>query len=292
MIKTEPLYTLEESNIPELSRFVDRQGNWNYYVHKEHGLLPSVTYITDIGINKGVGFVQYLLSVSKEESRKLLEETGERGSRTHRAITNLLEGELVELGQMFHNRHTGKNEPLDEIEWQNLLAFDQWVRDFAPNTYFSEVAVYYTWRTRLAGTLDWYGTINVPEKTAYLTVKGGQIVKEKFKKDTRIKVLLDWKTTSGIYKSHYVQVSAYFKALTKMIKDKEYKAPTPVFAGVVRLGTRHKSGYEMVLFDKKAVNYYYDRFLSAYKLVDDELLSEQPAIETIPVQIQVDIPKL
>lgn len=292
MLKTEPLFTFEDTKHPDLKRFTDREGNWEYYWDvKKKKLYPAVTYVTDIAVNKGIGFVQFLLSVSKEEARKILAESGDEGSRVHNAIANLLSGNMVKYGELYQSRVTGKLEALNEDEWQALLSWEAWVREFSPKSFLWEESLWIDGQAPCAGTFDFYGPLELSSDVKVLTWTKDKGLHKKAFKGKLARVLCDWKKTSGVYKTHYLQLAIYFKALIK--RAKELGLPAPTHAAVVRLGTKHKNGgYEMIVMDRKAINYYARKFVYAYKLEEEQFLTELPEIEEIPVELKVKVPQI
>lgn len=279
------LFNLGDTDNPDIKRVLDMSGNWtHYHIVSKNLYVPAVNWILKIGFPKGVGFYQYLLSTTKEEAKKLLEEAGERGTRVHQAIRNLIDGVAVNMDSMFPNDLTGRPEKLSSEEYACLLAFKAWADKYKPEFEFQEKTV----ATDLyAGTIDFTGTI---------LLTAGEKVNENgktitLKETRRVKVLLDWKTSGAIYDEYKAQVGAYADALD----DKDI-----VYTGVIRLGTAHKNGvvgqagygYEMKIWNVDETNNNIRSFKAAKLLYD---FQNPDAYEfdssEIPFSIKLEVPK-
>lgn len=125
----------------------------------------------------------------------------------------------------------GYSEHYTKREWEMILAFQVWFQEWKPQVIAVEETVE---GDGYAGTVDLICTIN-----------GEQWI-------------VDWKTSkSGIYESYKLQVAAYAKALN--IQN----------AMIVRLGSRHKVGFEVwTNHDKNArtLDEYYEVFEATKKV--------------------------
>lgn len=217
------LYSLSPTDRDDVFRVVDLNGDWRWYFDKKKDrYVPAVNAVLDSGYPKDKRFHDYLLSVSKDEAKKILETAGERGSRVHGAIQLLEEGQTLSFQQLLPNSLTGRPEPLTMSEWLCLLSWAQFVQDF-------NMTVVPCKRTVVgdgyAGTLDDIVEITVPESA-----------KRSFPKlvGTKIRVLLDYKTSGAIYDSYWAQVASYFMG--------DHGVEGITHTGILRLGTAHKNG--------------------------------------------------
>ncbi len=72
------------------------------------------------------------------------------------------------------------------------------------------------------------------------------------------KVLVDFKTSSGIYDCYWAQVMAYAVAWNEM-------GESPIdCVGILRLGSKHKAGYEYQQIDLD--DEWFEDFLACYRL--------------------------
>ncbi len=282
-----PSHTYEPTYDKNILRFVDREGNWtHYWIKNKKIFVPAVNHIIRVGYPKGERFYNYLLNATPDIAERKLLTAGEEGARTHDAIRDLISGEKVTLHSRYFHEITERYEPLSIEEWYNIEAFSNWVQKYQPEVIVHEHSL---WSDvyKYAGTLDFIGTILVPE---------GDKIFPKEIWNTRILILLDWKTSAGIWDDYELQVAAYRKAALESLSSKlplsipEY---SKLWTGIVRLGTNHKSGYEMKVWneDESEANFkLFCNVLQIYKKKTGEDFA--PEIRSIPAEFAVAIPKL
>lgn len=268
--QTVPDHTYQPTSDPDLFRVVDRDGNWNFYFKKSTGqYAPAVNHVIRSGFNKGPRFAQWLLSVSKDEAKKILESAGDRGSRVHMAIRELLDGQEVKIDKQYPSEtQGGRFEPLTGEEWNCIQGFASWVVVYKPEVMRQEVTVFSD-AELYAGTIDFLGVIDLPGVG-------------------KISVLVDWKSSSGIWDEYKLQVAAYYQA---WLEVKDNKGFVPTHTAIVRVGTKHKQKFEMQVFDAKETMENYARFLEArnlYRFVDSQ---KEPTIEQLPTSFKFEVPK-
>ena len=265
---TIPNHTYEKTSDPDVFRVCDRNGDWRFYFKKSTGqYAPAVNYIISQGFNKGPRFQNWLLQQRPEEAQRILESAGDRGTRVHAAIRDLIGGNEVKIDQQYPSELTkGRFEPLTAEEWNCIRGFANWFEEYQPEVMGQEIVVF--GNTELyAGTIDFLGTI--------LTNKG------------RIQVLIDWKSSSGIWDEYKLQVAAYWNAYI-WGKIDEF---VPDYTAIVRIGTKHKAKFEMQLFDAKETMDNYKRFLevkSLHHFVNPD--NDKPNIEDLPSVFKFDVP--
>lgn len=282
---TVPSFTFEKTNDPNLQRVVDRNGDWRFYFDVKNKVYrPSVNHILGMGYAKSKGFYDYLLSVSKEEAKKKLDLAGEAGTRTHQAIRDLLSGMKVTMTTKYMSESNNRQEALSPGEWDNLIGWENWCNTYQPQTIDFEKAVSSD-TSNYAGTFDWFGTILVPEGD------------KRFSKDLygqRVLILPDWKSSSGIWPEYAAQTSAYLcaiieKGLYKKFVD-FYRDQGKLFTGVVRIGTRHKTGFEFVVWDIDETANNFKKFNAAQTISSDDH-EFKDEVEQIPMEFDIKIPK-
>lgn len=226
-------YSLEPTDDPNLFRVIDRNGDWIvYFNEKTKQYLWSLTHIIGGGFPMEQGLVNWLKSQSKEDAEKYMEFTGNRGSRVHEAIRDVITGITVEADRPYKSRITGQYEPLTWDEYQALLAWQTWGNIFKPKVRRHECSVS---TKQYACTLDFEGAITLPKgRKVYINDKLVTIPQ-----DMEISAILEWKYTSMIRDGHKLQLSAQASAAKIW----------PQYTGVVRVGTTHKEGFEMRLWD-------------------------------------------
>lgn len=279
-IDTISSYRNEPTDDSQLFRVVDRSGDWTHYFDENLGYLPAVNHVLRMGFPKGQGLMEWLKKNTPEEADHILKTAGERGSKVHAAIRDLILGVIVDIGSEYKN-DDGIYEPLKADEWDCLLAFGAWVEKFQPRLKICETAVKN--KTHLyAGTVDFVGSIK-------LTAGDKIYIDDKLitlQESKEIKVLLDWKTSKAVHDDYRLQVAAY-NACFK---------PEAEYTGVVRFGTAHKNGgFELKLWTKERTQYHFELFLQAkktYEWIAGITFGKQwePNIFEIPTRLRVVVP--
>jgi hypothetical protein len=282
---TFPSHSFEPTSDRNIMRFVDRDGNWtHYWIKNQKKFVPAVNHIIRLGYPKGDRFYNYLLRATPDEAEKKLKHAGEEGARTHDAIRDLISGDTIDYERRYYNELTDRYEPLNADEWANLEAFALWVQKYQPQVIIHEYSV---WSPSLnyAGTVDFVGTILIPQddKSFPQEVRG-----------KRILVLLDWKTSGGIWDEYELQVAAYGRAVLETIRIKlplqEY---SELWTGIVRLGTSHKNGYEMRVWNEGTSDNNLELFLSALDIYGKKAGDEfEPNVRQIPAEFALKIPRV
>ena len=189
--------------------------------------VPSTTWILE-SYPKGIAFWKWLTALSSEqEGDTIKREAGERGSRVHHAIEQLLMGNTVSFYDELNEDLGFRYKPSD---WKYLLPFITFYKNESPD-YIEGIEVSFVdIDNNYAGTAD---VIYIKDDTKYI---------------------LDWKTSAYIYENYKCQVAAYAKAFD--IDN----------AKIVQLGTRHKVGYHVFEMGPDEIEYYYDLFKSVQKI--------------------------
>ena len=214
------------------------------YYEVDGEYLPSITTILDV-YPKGHGFRKWLVSqFSQEEADAVLHEAGDRGSRVHWGVEELLSGNDVTYDSVPY----GFNSSFTPKEWKYLIAFMNWFEDNKPVVQsIEETVVGDGW----AGTADLIATIE------------GKLC------------LIDWKTSGAIYESHKCQVAAY--ATATGIEQ----------ARIVRLGSKHKVGYEQFTLDAVLIEEYYKLFLHVKAVWSHENPDPHPRFLEVPEKLNL-----
>src|SRR3990167_9760860 len=84
--------------------------------------VPSVTWICEF-YPKGIGFYKWLAATGWDESQALKEAAGDKGSKVHAAIVDLLDGSTVKMEDSYINPSTGAPEALTLEEYHALMTF-------------------------------------------------------------------------------------------------------------------------------------------------------------------------
>ena len=119
--------------------------------------VPSVTWICSY-YPKGIQFYKWLAEKGWDEAEAIKSAAGDKGSKVHYAITDLISGKTVKMTDMYLNPTTEKAEELTLEEYDCLLSFKQFCDDYKPIFLFNEVTVFNHERN-YAGTVDLIASI-------------------------------------------------------------------------------------------------------------------------------------
>lgn len=198
---------------------------------------PRVTWILS-AYPKGEGFSRWMGSQSSyEDSQRVMEQAGKRGTHVHVGIEKLIAGEVLSF------------DDYTEEEWDMLSAFAGWVEKYRPQFVSNEKTVH-SERYEFAGTLDALCVID------------------------DVLTIIDWKTSSAIYESYWLQTAAYTHALYEM---KLLKRNDEVQTAILRLGSKHKCGYEYQTHDNWKRDF--EDFLSVQHIFNRENPNLKPVIK-------------
>lgn len=279
-------YTLEDTKLHALKRVVDRNGNWEHYLHTTSGkYLRGVTTILNQGYTKGKGFEVWLSQKTPEEQARILSEAGNRGDKVHRFVDMALNGEfkgVVARSLGIPNKESGEFEPLSNDEWDCIVSFFSFWNSHKPIVYANEIP-FFNLEHGYAGTGDLVMSITEPfcKELAGLEGKVG---------------LWDIKTSSGIRPSYSAQTAAY--AYATNVYDYIPAKEVISYTAIVRIGTAHKKGYEIEVRQSNEITDDFQRFLSAKQIADfgykpfdpEKQIYEIPDVVTFEVK-KYEVPK-
>ena len=163
--------------------------------------LPSVTWICSF-FPKGIAFHKWLASKGWDEAEAIKSAAGDKGSKVHSAIEDLIDGKTIPMEARYYNRTTEQDEELTLEEYECLMAFKDWYLTEKPEILEKELVVVNK-EKEYAGTLD-----------IVCKLKGELWI-------------VDCKTGQYIWPEHELQISGYKPAYGK-----------PVRLGILQLGFR------------------------------------------------------
>ena len=243
---------------PGIIRITLDDDRW-YKVETDEGAIyhPAVTWTLN-SYPKGYGYHQWLGNLpSFEESQVILHDAGRRGSKVHGGIERLLHRESLSIDDLVGD-HT---EPFTAKEWMYVMYFNAWYERYQPII----EAIEYT----IINPEEGYGgTVDLR-----CLIDKGRFEKEPTFTGELERWLIDWKTSANIYESAKCQVAAYWKA-EQMLGDIDR-------AGIVRLGSKHKVGYEFWQDDGN-LEHYYELFLNTKKIWAHENPEPEPKFIDVP----------
>lgn len=240
----------------------------------------SVTRVIDIGGPFPEGLRQYLRITSFDEQIERLDFTGQRGSKLHNALDELMKREGLNL----------KEDYKTEYEKDAIVTFIRMMRFLDPGKYATELIVADP-DLRIAGTLDFKGIVDEwklmclldPKKFLDMDSDGDLQLKEKWvnlpERRRRVCIIIDWKFTGRNAYGHKVQVSAY-----KTMNNKSRRGSPASRAFTWRYSPRHQFGFD---FSESFLTYL--SFKRIYKTTIEYLgeFPEPPVIKAYPEQVRL-----
>ena len=208
---------------------------------------PSVSWISD-HYPKGIGFYKWLANQGWDNAEDNLHAAGNRGSKVHEGIGLLLLGNELNIDDTLTNSETGQKEEITLEEWEAIMSFAAWHKEYKPKTLALETTVF-SEEYKYAGTADYLCEIN------------GEVW------------LIDFKTSKEVWPSHELQVSAYAHAL-----------PTkPQKLAILQVGyARNKNKWKLTELEDK-----FDLFLAARSIWANECGRMQPLKKEYPVSLSL-----
>lgn len=217
--------------------------------------IPSVTWITNY-YPKGVAFFKWLANKGWDEAEALKVEAGDKGSKIHKAIENLILGLPVKMEDKYWNNSKEVDEELTPDEYRAIYSFKQWHDAVKPEFLLSETTVI-SEQYNFAGTVDAVCKIG---DQAYI---------------------IDFKSSQYIWPSMELQLSAYKQAL----KEAGRKT-TDVKLAVLQLGyKRNKHNYKFTEIPDQ-----FDLFLSARSIWEKETKGQSPTQIELPLELKIEKP--
>ena len=246
----------EEKGIVQITTYDER---WYAFskTDKKTGLpvyhyVPSVTWICEY-YPKGIPFYKWLADKSWNEAEAIKVAAGDKGSKVHHAVVDLISGKTIQMTDKFWNNTNNQDEELTVEEYSAVMSFVDWFSVTKPEVKVNELAIVNK-KENYAGTVD-----------LGLVIDG-------------LNWIVDIKTGQNIWPSHELQISAYKHALS--IKNKvSYKL------GILQLGyRRNKRRYKFTEVEDK-----YDEFLAAKLIWANETKGVQPLQRDYPLSVTLGI---
>lgn len=233
------------------------------YYQVEEKYLPSITWVLN-SYPKNIAFQQWLANNGWEEAERIKDEAADRGSKVHNAIEDMLNGAELTYKTPYFSKRMQEHVPLSDSEWNHLMTFKAWWDMEQPRLVTTEKVVY-SLKYNYAGTTD-----------AILSLKGGTLT------------VADWKTSSGIFPTYYMQIAAYIRAIEEMVPDLKGKITRGL---IVRTGTRHKVGYEVGVINEEDIEKYFQQFLCVKNVWAIEHGSKSPVDRQIAKTLSINVEK-
>ncbi len=114
--------------------------------------VPSVTWITHF-YPKGENFLRWYAKHGWDEAEALKSAAGDKGSKIHLAIADLLAGNEIKIDSKYINKSTGNEEELTPNEYEAVMSFLEWYLETKPEVLQFEYVVFNS-AYGYAGTVD------------------------------------------------------------------------------------------------------------------------------------------
>ena len=213
--------------------------------------VPSVTWIAG-SYPKGVQFYKWLADKGWDEAEAIKTSAGDKGSKVHTAIEDMLGGRTINMTDKYINNTTGQQEELTLAEWDCLMSFASWFKETNPTTVKTEFVIFNA-EDGYAGTVD------------YLCRIGDEVW------------LIDFKTGQSVWTEYELQISAYKKAL-------ELQGIHVDKMATLQVGyRRNKNGWKLTEIEDK-----YPLFLHAKAIWQEEHGGEKPKVIDYPETLKVE----
>lgn len=215
-----------------------------YFVNGE--FFPGVTTILDEASPMPYALRQFMLNNTAEDAESIKNTAGDFGTRMHSVYERLLNGVTIDL----------LNEYKTTREKKHIFSFYEWYNKYKPTELKTEFTVA-SLKHKIAGTLDLRCKIN------------GKVV------------IIDFKTSSGIYYSHHLQLAAYKELYEEMTGEKVDEVY------VLRTGSKHNSNYEFKQINKPFAEFknVYDTYLSLH----DGKIPPPPLVDVYPDSLTLEL---
>lgn len=228
----------------------------------EMKFVPSVTWITQ-SYPKGIGYFKWLADHGWDEAESLKNAAGDKGSKVHLAIEDIMQGKEVRIDSKFMNKSTGLEEELTLEECDAIMSFIAWRDEVKPEMITFETTVFSD-QHNYAGTIDFICKIG-----------------EEY-------WVIDFKTSQYVWPAHELQLNAYKQTVENgenMIRDPKNKSGymdvTNLKMAVLQVGyRRNKAGWKW-----NEIPNDFDMFLTAQKIWTREHGEEKPNKRDYPIVI-------
>lgn len=229
----------------------------------EYTPVPSVTWIAG-HYPKGVEFYKWLAGKGWDEAETIKKEAGEKGSRVHKAIEMILNGQEFRIDTKVPDyvKSTEQETVYSELSYDELIcvtSFIAWRDEFQPDEIIAIEKNVFSDKYNTAGTID------------LICKKDGVVY------------IIDFKTSAHIWESHEIQISAYkkmiengenplFKINENGSESNEIYDVSNVKVAILQVGyKRNKNGYKFTEIEDK-----FDLFLLSQKIWENEVGKNNP----------------
>lgn len=232
--------------------------------------VPSVTFVAQ-SYPKGIGYYRWLAEHGWDEAESIKNEAGNKGTKVHLAIEDIMQGKEVRIDSKYMNKSTEQLEELTLEECDAILSFIKFKEDKEAEGWKVETLTFekvlFSDQYNYAGTTDWVVklTHNVTGEVQYW--------------------IIDFKTSAYIWPSHEIQLNAYKKTIENGENRIEGLDVTAIRMGILQVGySKNKAGYKFTEIEDD-----FDMFLTTQKIWKKEHGTEKPKMRDYPIVLSAAI---
>lgn len=231
----------------------------------EMKFIPSVTWITQ-SYPKGVGFYKWLAEHGWDEADAIKTAAGDKGTKVHLAIEDIMQGLEVRIDSSYLNKTSGELQELTVEECDAIISFINWKKEMEDESVVETLTfekTIFSDQYGYAGTVDWIVKLTNRE-TGEVTYW-----------------IIDFKTSQQVWPSHELQLNAYKRTIENGENTIEGIDPSNIKMAILQVGYRkNKAGYKFTEIEND-----FDMFLVAQKIWKREHGTEKPSQKDYPIII-------
>ncbi len=249
------LKTIDGKDVVQITTLDER------WYKDENGIFrPSLSWIASY-VPASEYLIKWIAETGWEESQKIRNQAGVKGSKVHAICDDLLKGKDVKMTDQYLNTQTNLMEDITVEEWNCAMTFTKAWKDLDLKMLMNEYSV--------------IKEICEGEDPNYINRGFGGTVDIMAVDKNGQKWIIDIKTSKSISPEHILQISGYKHAHTN---PEEYKI------AVLQVGyTMNKAGWKFTEIEDK-----YDLLLSAKKFWRDEYKDIQPLQKDYPLLLSLN----
>lgn len=251
-------------------KIVRKEVDTSHHYYVDGVFFPGVTTILHKTLPMPEGLSRWRGNIGNDAADLTFELAGSQGTQIHNAVERLLKGGKIKLKEEFAVVPGLSTKRQMDKRKKMLVGFCHWYHEYQPTIDTNLIEFTVASRLGFAGTLD-----------LATTMCFDQHLKPKTKPQPWI---IDFKTSSGIYISHYLQIIAYKQAYFEMTGQL-------CNVGILHLNPRVRKGYTFVTkmaIKKKEV--LIDDFLTVfeqYKMLNGGKIESPKLVDVYPDELQL-----
>lgn len=257
----------EEKGIHQITildeRWYSKEANNEDTGVPEMKFVPSVTWITQ-SYPKGIGYFKWLAEHGWDEAESIKTQAGDKGTKVHLAIEDIMQGKEVRIDSTYLNKSLGEQEELTLEECDAILSFINWKKE-KEEEYIVETLTFestvFSDQYNYAGTIDWIAKLTHKETNEVSSW------------------IIDFKTSQQVWPSHELQLNAYKRTIENGENEVKDLDVSNIRMAILQVGYRkNKAGWKFTEIEND-----FDMFLTAQKIWKKEHGDEKPSKRDYPI---------